>query len=43
MFEEIASDAVRTLIFLFWSTLVVIIIFGALWIRACRKDRQAQL
>ena len=39
MFEEIASNAVQTLIFIFWITLAFVIIWGALWIRAQKKSK----
>ncbi len=39
MFEEIASNAVQTLIFIFWSTLAFVIIWGALWIRAQKRSK----
>ena len=37
MFEEIVSDASKMIIFLFWFTLAVTIIWGALWVRVHRK------
>jgi hypothetical protein len=39
MFEEIVSDAVQMLILLFWITLALIIIWGALWARGVSKTR----
>ena len=37
MFEQIASDAVKMLILLFWVTIAFIIISGAFWIRFNKK------
>jgi hypothetical protein len=39
MFEEMASDAVKMLIFLFWTALAFTIIWGALWLRAHKETR----
>jgi len=39
MFEEIVSDAVKTLILLFWIGIAFTIIEGALWMRAYKKAR----
>jgi hypothetical protein len=39
MFEEMASDAVKMLIFLFWTTIAFTIIWGALWLRAHKETR----
>jgi hypothetical protein len=33
MFEEMASDAVKMLIGLFWVTVASLVIWGALWAR----------
>ncbi|MGQ9538630.1 MAG: hypothetical protein ACUVTE_03485 [Candidatus Bathycorpusculaceae bacterium] len=40
MFEEMASEAVKMLILFFWSTLAFAIIWGALWLKACKKAKQ---
>jgi heme/copper-type cytochrome/quinol oxidase subunit 4 len=37
MLEEMASEAVRMLIILFGVTIAFMIVWGALWIRACKK------
>lgn len=37
MFEEIALSAVKTLLFIFWSSMVFMIIWGALWTVAMKK------
>lgn len=37
MFEEMASDAVKMLIFLFWTALAFAIIWGALWLRSHKR------
>jgi hypothetical protein len=37
MFEEIAFDAVKMLILLFWVSIAFIIISGALWMRSHKK------
>ena len=34
MFEEMTSDAVKMLIFLFWTTIAFTIIWGALWLKS---------
>jgi hypothetical protein len=39
MFEEMASDAVKMLIFLFWTTIAFTIIWGALWLKAQKRAR----
>ena len=39
MFEEIASDAVKMLLILFWITATFIIIWGTLWIHAYKKSK----
>jgi hypothetical protein len=38
MFEEIASDAVKMLMFLFFVTLAFIMLSGALWLRASKHN-----
>jgi len=38
MFEEIATDAVRMLMFLFLVSLAFIVISGALWLRASKHN-----
>lgn len=38
MFEEIAADAVKMLMFLFFVTLAFIIVSGALWLRASKNN-----
>jgi heme/copper-type cytochrome/quinol oxidase subunit 4 len=40
MFEEMASDAVKMLIVLFWITIASIIIWGALWVRSIKDSKQ---
>jgi hypothetical protein len=37
MFEEIAFDAVKMLILLFWVAMAFIIVSGALWMRSNKK------
>lgn len=37
MFEEMALDAVRMLVFFFWTTLGFSIVWGALWLKVARK------
>jgi len=37
MFEEIASSAAKILILIFWITLVLTIIWGALWLKVHKK------
>jgi hypothetical protein len=37
MLEEIASSAAKILILIFWITLVLTIIWGALWLKAHKK------
>jgi hypothetical protein len=37
MFEEIVSDASKMLIFVFWMTIGLSIIWGALWVRLYKK------
>jgi hypothetical protein len=37
MFEEMASDAVKLLIFLFWTTIAFTIIWGALWLKSHKR------
>jgi len=39
MFEEMASEAVKMLLFIFWTTLAFAIIWGALWLRVCKKSK----
>ncbi|MEM3700707.1 MAG: hypothetical protein QXL57_07585 [Candidatus Bathyarchaeia archaeon] len=39
MFEEMASSAVKMLIFLFWTTIAFAIIWGALWLKSYRKAK----
>jgi hypothetical protein len=34
MFEELASEAVKMLLFIFWTTLAFAVIWGAIWL--CR-------
>jgi heme/copper-type cytochrome/quinol oxidase subunit 4 len=38
MFEEIAADAVKMLMFLFFVTLAFIVVSGALWLRASKNN-----
>jgi hypothetical protein len=42
MFEEMAANAVQTLIFIFWATLAYVIIWGALWVRAQKKTKASR-
>jgi hypothetical protein len=37
MFEEIAFDAVKMLILLFWVSIAFVIISGAFWVRYNKK------
>jgi hypothetical protein len=37
MFEEIAFDAVKMLMLLFWVAIAFVIISGALWMRSNKK------
>jgi len=37
MFEEIALDAVKMLILLFWVSIAFVIISGAFWMRSNKK------
>jgi hypothetical protein len=37
MFEEMASDAIKMLIFFFWVTLTFVILYGTLWMHAQKK------
>jgi len=39
MLEEIASEAVKMLLFIFWTTIAFAIIWGALWLRAAKKSK----
>jgi hypothetical protein len=39
MFEEMASEAARMLVFIFWITIAFAIIWGALWLRVCKKSK----
>ncbi len=39
MFEEMASDALKMLIFLFWTTIAFAVIWGALWLKAAKRTR----
>ena len=39
MFEEMASEAIKMLLFIFWTTLAFVIIWGALWLRAIKKSK----
>jgi hypothetical protein len=41
MFEEIAADAVKMLILLFWVTIVFAIVWGALWARVSKKAKMS--
>ena len=37
MFDNIISDALQMLVVLFWILLASIIVWGALWMRSCKK------
>jgi len=37
MFEEIAFDSVKMLMFLFWVTLGAVMISGVVWLRSNKK------
>lgn len=39
MFENMASEAVQVLTILFWFTLAVIVISGALWVKSVKKSK----
>ena len=39
MLEEMASEAVRMLVFIFWTTIAFAIIWGALWLRASKISK----
>jgi hypothetical protein len=39
MFEEMASEAVKMLVFIFWTTIAFAIIWGALWLRTSKKSK----
>ncbi|MEM3579981.1 MAG: hypothetical protein QXQ64_01800 [Candidatus Bathyarchaeia archaeon] len=39
MFEEMVSEAVKMLLFIFWTTIVFAIIWGALWLKAFKKSK----
>lgn len=38
MFEEMASDAVKMLIILFWISVASIVIWGALWVHNVKNS-----
>jgi hypothetical protein len=40
MFDQMAFDALRMLIFFFWLTLAFVVIWGALWVRSTKKSKQ---
>jgi hypothetical protein len=39
MFEEMASDAAKMLIFFFWTTIAFVIIGGALWLKSYKRAK----
>ncbi len=39
MFEEMASDAVKMLIVLFWVTVASLVIWGALWVHNVKNSK----
>jgi hypothetical protein len=39
MFEEMASEAIKMLVFIFWTTIAFAIIWGALWLKASKKSK----
>jgi|YelNatPaOPRAMG01_1025707.scaffolds.fasta_scaffold17023_2 hypothetical protein len=39
MFEEMASDAVKMLIILFWIAVASLAIWGALWVRNVKNSK----
>ena len=39
MFEEMASDAVKMLIILFWIAVASIMIWGVLWVRNVKNSK----
>ncbi|MEM3673190.1 MAG: hypothetical protein QW468_03040 [Candidatus Bathyarchaeia archaeon] len=39
MFEEMASDAAKMLIILFWIVVAALMIWGALWVRNAKNSK----
>ncbi|MEM1551525.1 MAG: hypothetical protein QXS01_01095 [Candidatus Bathyarchaeia archaeon] len=39
MFEEMALEAVKMLLFIFWTTIAFAIIWGALWLKVSKKSK----